>query len=149
MSVSKARIEIGYVAVHPKLLRRVMVLLVVWWGLSKGAAGAAFVFNDVTEQTGIDFIHTDGGTGNYYVMETVTAGLALFDYDGDGDIDIYFLNSRAMDNVVSKTAAKNALYRNDGRWKFTNVTEQSGLGDTGFGLGVAVGDYDNDGDQDV
>ncbi len=149
MSVSRARIEIEYVTVHPKRARCVMMMLAIWWGIPAGVVCADVVLNDVTGQTGIDFVHTDGGTGSFYVMETVTAGLALFDYDGDGDIDIYFLNSRALDNVVSKTAAKNALYRNDGPWKFTNVTEQSGLGDTGFGLGVAVGDYDNDGDQDV
>jgi hypothetical protein len=126
-----------------------MMLLAIWWPIPPVAVRAAIVFNDVTRQTGIMFVHTDGGSGNYYVMETVTAGLALFDYDDDGDIDIYFLNSSDLKGTVSKTAAKNALYRNDGRFKFTDVTGQSGLGDTGFGLGVVAGDYDNDGDQDV
>lgn len=149
MSVSRAGIEIRRVTANLKRFRNMMLLLVIWWGIPGGAVRAAIVFNDVTRQTGIDFVHTDGSTGSFYVMETVTAGLALFDYDGDGDIDIYFLNSSALKGTVSKTAAKNALYRNDGRWKFTDVTEQSGLGDSGYGLGVAVGDYDNDGDQDV
>jgi hypothetical protein len=82
-------------------------------------------------------------------METVTAGLALFDYDNDGDIDIYFVNGAPLKGTVCKTPPKNALYRNDGGWKFTDVTEQAGVGDTGYGLGVAVGDYDNDGYQDI
>jgi hypothetical protein len=149
MSVSRAGIEFRRVTEHPKRARRVMILLVIWWGFSVGVVRAAVVFNDVTGQTGIKFVHTDGGSGNFYVMETVTAGLALFDYDGDGDIDIYLLNGSALKGTVSKTSAKNALYRNDGAWKFTDVTEQAGLGDTGYGLGVVVGDYDNDGDPDV
>jgi len=79
----------------------------------------------------------------------VSAGLALFDYDNDGDIDIYFLSGGALPGTDFETPPRNALYRNDGRWKFTDVTQQSGLGDPGHALGVAVGDYDNDGHQDV
>ncbi len=149
MSVSRTGIEIRRVTAHPKRVRHVMLLLAIWWGIPGGVVRPAIMFNDVTRQTGIKFVHTDGSSGNFYVMETVTAGLALFDYDGDGDIDIYFLNSSDLKGTVSKTAAKNALYRNDGRCTFTDVTEQAGLGDTGFGFGVAVGDYDNDGDRDV
>ena len=121
-------------------------------------AEGEIILTDVTSRTGITFVHTDGGCGNRYIMETVTAGLALFDYDNDGDIDIYFLNgaplkgtpvSSVEDRNGGKTPPKNALYRNDGGWKFTDVTEKAGVGDTGYGLGVAVGDYDNDGDQDI
>lgn len=104
---------------------------------------------DVTEATGIAFRHTDGGTGQRYIVETVSAGLALFDYDGDGDIDIYFLNGAALEAPQSDAPPRNRLYRNEGDWRFTDVTDASGLGDTGYGLGIAVGDYDNDGDPDV
>ena len=107
------------------------------------------ILTDVTKQTGITFVHTDGSCGNRFIMETVTAGLVLFDYDNDGDIDIYFVNGAPLKGTVCPTPPKNALYRNDGGWKFTDVTEQAGVGDTGYGLGVAVGDYDNDGDQDI
>jgi hypothetical protein len=100
-------------------------------------------------KTAIDFNHTDGHSGKFYIMETVSAGLALFDYDNDGDIDIYFLNGAALKGTVYDKPPKNALYRNEGNFKFTDVTEQSGLGDTGYGLGVAAADYDNDGDIDV
>jgi len=106
-------------------------------------------FKNVTEQTGITFRHTDGSSGRRYIPETVSAGLATFDYDGDGDIDIYFLNGAPMRGTKVATAPRNALYRNDGDWKFTDVTAEAGVGDTGFGLGVAVGDYDNDGDADL
>jgi hypothetical protein len=109
------------------------------------------ILTDVTKQTGITFVHTDGSCGNRFIMETVTAGLALFDYDNDGDIDIYFVNGAPLKGTPPSRGGppKDALYRNDGGWKFTDVTEQAGVGDTGYGLGVAVGDYDNDGYQDI
>ncbi|MHC5182698.1 MAG: CRTAC1 family protein [Planctomycetota bacterium] len=112
-------------------------------------AGNPIVFTDVTGETGVTFKHTDGSSGSYYLMEAVSAGLALFDYDQDGDIDIYFLNGAALKGATYKKPPKNALYRNDGNFKFTDVTADSGTGDTGFGLGVTVGDYDNDGDPDL
>jgi hypothetical protein len=94
-------------------------------------------------------VHTDGSAGKRYIVETVSAGLALFDYDGDGDVDIYFLNGAPLKGTKVDVPPRNALYRNDGAWKFTDVTRQAGVGDTGYGLGVAVGDYDNDGDPDL
>jgi enediyne biosynthesis protein E4 len=104
---------------------------------------------DVSSETGISFKHTDGSAGRYYIMETVSAGLALFDYDNDGDEDIYFLNGAPLQGSKVKTPPRNALYRNDGNWKFTDVTRTAGIGDTGYGLGVAAGDYDGDGDLDL
>ena len=112
-------------------------------------AASTIRLTDVTEHTRIGFKHTDGGSGKYYVVETVSAGLALFDYDNDGDVDIYFLNGAPMRGTTVDKPPTNAMYRNDGNWNFTDVTEQTSLGDTGYGLGVAVADYDNDGDQDV
>jgi len=112
------------------------------------AAGQA-VFRDVTAETGITFTHTDGSSGRHYIMETVTAGLALFDYDNDGDIDVYFVNGAPLPGAEAKTPPKDALYRNDGEWKFTDVTDEAGVAETGYGLGVAIGDCDNDGDQDI
>lgn len=119
-----------------------------------GAAPAAppaarIVLRDVTGETGITFRHTDGGSGRRYIMETVTAGLAIFDYDMDGDLDIYFLNGAPLRGTVMTTTPRNALYRNDGDFRFTDVTEEAGVGDTGYGQGIAVGDYDNDGAPDM
>jgi len=122
-------------------------LLAAVLNLSHGQA--AICLRDVTQDTNINFKHTDGSCGKHYIMETVSAGLALFDYDGDGDEDIYFLNGAPLLGTQVDVPPQNALYRNDGEFKFTNVTVQAGVGDTGYGLGVAVGDYDNDGDLDI
>jgi len=82
-------------------------------------------------------------------METVSAGLALFDYDGDGQIDLYFLNGAPLSGCTAETTPRNALYRNLGGWRFADVTEQAGVGDAGYALGVVAGDFDNDGDVDL
>jgi len=121
------------------------------WTLASCAPDAKgqILLRDVTDQTGITFKHTDGGCGRRYIMETVSAGLALFDYDRDGDVDIYFLNGAPLLGTKVDVPPRNALYRNDGGWKFTEVTDEAGVGDVGYGLGVAVGDYDNDGDLDL
>jgi hypothetical protein len=134
---------------HPS--KKMSVVFTLTWLLvfSYSYAETSITLSNVTKETGIAFQHTDGSSGRRYIVETVSAGLALFDYDNDGDIDIYFLNGAPMKGTIVKEIPKNALYRNDGNWKFTDVTKESGLGDAGHGLGVAVGDYDNDGYLDV
>ncbi len=119
------------------------------WPLAAAWAACPIQLRDVTGETGIAFVHTDGSSGRRYIVETVCCGLALLDYDGDGDEDIYFLNGAPLKGSEAKVAPTNALYRNDGGWKFTDVTRQAGAGDTGYGLGVCTGDYDNDGDVDL
>jgi enediyne biosynthesis protein E4 len=113
------------------------------------AAEGPIVLRDVTRQAGITFRHTDGGSGRHYIAETVSSGLATFDYDGDGLIDIYFLNGRPLRGTLEREPARNALYRNLGGFRFADVTEAAGVGEAGYGMGVAVGDYDNDGYPDV
>lgn len=109
---------------------------------------------DVSQQTAIEFRHTDGGYGQRYIMETVTAGLALFDFDGDGWIDLYLLNGAPLSDrqaagEMADDPPRNALYRNLGDWRFVEVTDHAGVGDAGYGLGVTVADFDNDGFPDL
>ena len=115
------------------------------------ASGAGPIqLEDVTALSGIEFQHTDGGSGENYLMEAVSAGLATLDYDLDGDLDIYFVNGAPLQGTpIPDPPPRNALYRNDGKWGFVDVTEQAGVGDTGFGLGVTAGDYNNDGHPDL
>lgn len=101
-------------------------------------------------QAGITFQHTNGENGRHYVVEPYSAGLAVFDYDNDGWEDIYFVNGSHLPGTPSdSTKPSNRLYRNLGGWKFEDVTEESGVGDTGYGLGCVAGDIDNDGDSDL
>lgn len=104
---------------------------------------------DVTGQTGIDFRHTDGSSGQHYIMETMTGGLAIFDYDGDGQEDIYFLNGAPLPGTQVDVPPTNHLYRNLGQFRFRKVTAEAAVGDPGFGLGVSVADYNNDGFLDI
>ena len=105
---------------------------------------------DITGETGIDFQHTDGSGGKRYIVETVASGVATFDYDDDGLIDIYFLNGQPLRGTKAPNEPpENRLYRNLGGFRFQDVTDQAGVGDTGFGLGVCVADFDNDGCPDV
>jgi len=134
---------------HPAARRSGPILLLVLCNLLSAQTKSTIVLTDVTAKSGITFRHTDGSSGRYYIVENVCAGLALFDYDNDGDVDIYFLSGGALKGTRFETPPRNALYRNEGNWRFTDVTEKSGAGDRGHALGVAVADYDNDGDQDV
>ena len=105
---------------------------------------------DGTQQSGIGFIHNSGASGRGYIVEAMSGGLAIFDYDNDGFLDIYFTNGAPLKG--SKEPAntlRHALYRNLGQMRFEDVTEEAGLVFRGYGLGAVVADYDNDGDQDL
>jgi hypothetical protein len=118
--------------------------------LSAADLPASIQFKDITQQTGITFRHTDGSSGRRYIVENVASGLATFDYNGDGKIDILFLNGAPLPgSPTNSPPPRNALYRNDGGLKFTDVTGTAGLADTAYHLGVCVGDYNNDGFPDL
>jgi len=105
-------------------------------------------FTDITTAAGITFRHV-ASPEKKYIVESMSGGVALFDYDNDGDLDIFFVNSLTIDLVKSKGKTRSALYRNDGDGKFTDVSAKAGLSDIGWGMGVAVGDYNNDGFEDL
>jgi len=104
--------------------------------------GATFV--DVTKAAGIDFVHVNGAVGEKWLPETMGSGVGMLDYDGDGDLDLLFVQSRPWEG----DAPTMRLYRNDGEWKFADVTEEAGLAIPYYGMGVTIADYDGDGDPD-
>jgi hypothetical protein len=104
-------------------------------------------FSDVTEQAGIRFTHNSGRAGKKFLPETLGAGCAFFDADGDGWPDILLLNSKDWTPRGRKSLS--ALYRNNHDGTFTNITAGSGLDIEMYAMGVAIGDYDNDGRDDV
>ena len=107
-------------------------------------------FEDIAERAGVHFVVDNSPTPEKHQPETMPAGVALFDYDGDGLLDIYLVNGAEMPSLV-KTGPKyyNRLFHNNGDGTFTDVTERAGVAGAGYGMGVAVGDYDNDGWPDL
>ena len=112
---------------------------------------APTVFEDVTARTALaNFRHRSGSPQKDYIVETVSGGVAIFDYDNDGRPDVYLLNGSTLPAMLGKEKPpRAALYRNLGNWKFEDVTERAGVANERWGMGVAVGDYDNDGDSDL
>lgn len=106
------------------------------------------LFVDVTTEIGIQFRDVNGESGKKYFIEPLGRGLALLDYDNDGDLDIYLVNGCDLPNTNSPISSKNTLYRND-NGKYVDVTTAASVGDTGYGLGCCVGDYNNDGYIDI
>jgi hypothetical protein len=109
----------------------------------------AVQFQDVTQETGIAFVHSDGNSGKRWMFEPMASGVAVFDYNNDGREDIYFLTGTPLRGTKAAEPLKNRLYRNDGGMKFTDVTDQAGVGAAGYGLGVAVADCTNHGYLDL
>jgi enediyne biosynthesis protein E4 len=99
--------------------------------------------------SGITWKHSNGRSPNYYLPETTGAGCAFIDYDNDGWMDIYLINSGRCDFYQPDPPLRNALYRNNRDGTFTDVTEKAGVPGGGYGMGVAVGDYDGDGYPDL
>ncbi|MDX2457420.1 MAG: CRTAC1 family protein [Gammaproteobacteria bacterium] len=107
------------------------------------------VFRDITRAAGIDFVHTNGAYGDKLMPETIGSGAAFFDYDNDSDQDLLLVNSTWFPGHEQETKPTLALYRNDGSGQFTDVTRETGLDISCYGMGVAAGDIDNDGWTDL
>ncbi|MGH9362444.1 MAG: FG-GAP repeat domain-containing protein, partial [Thermoanaerobaculia bacterium] len=115
-----------------------------------GGPHAAFPeFHDVTARSGVDFVHTGGSRAKDFIVEVNGSGVVLFDADGDGDLDLYFANGSLLDLPAGEPPPRDALYRNQGGLRFSDVTRAAGLGDAGWSCGAAAADVDNDGDQDL
>lgn len=143
-------------------------LVAVAFGVLTGASGnsqatktvdsaTAGKFSDVTQRLRINFQHQASHTSKKYLPETMGSGVALFDYDNDGRLDIFLVNGAPLNDptpkgtIPQKTGPKywNRLYHQKADGTFEDVTEKAGLQGTGYGMGVAVGDYDNDGYEDL
>jgi enediyne biosynthesis protein E4 len=120
-------------------------------------ATASLTFTDVTESSGVAFRHAASKTSVKFLPETMGGGVAIFDADGDGRLDLFFTNGASIsaDTTSARPPDKrdprfwNRLYRNLGDWKFSDVTDRSGVAGTRYDFGAAAADYDNDGDVDL
>jgi hypothetical protein len=114
-------------------------------------------YSDATLSSGIHFKNSNSATPEKYLIETMTGGVAIFDYDNDGWPDVFLVNGAKIhsgqrdDEAPDKSASKfwNRLYRNNHDGTFTDVTEKAGVRGSGYGMGAAVGDFDNDGFEDL
>ena len=111
-------------------------------------AASDVLFRDIRAEAGITFSH-HAAPEKKYIVESMSGGVALFDYDRDGRIDIYFVNSLTVDTASDFHAARSALYRNLGAGRFEDVTDKAGVGHPGWGMGVCVADADADGWNDL
>src|ERR1700683_2815215 len=119
-------------------------------GLRRVGAGPRPLFEEVPpEASGIRWVHDNAGSTEHYLPETMGPGCPCLNYDTDGWIDIFLVNSGTSDFYKPKKPMGNALYKNNRDGTFTDVTEKAGVAGNTFGMGVAVGDYDNDGFADM
>jgi len=119
-------------------------------GQSEPAAANLANFVDVAGKAGLSMLNVFGGVDSKkYIIETTGTGVALFDYDNDGWLDIFLVNGTRLEGFPDGPRPTNHLYHNNHDGTFTDVTEKTGLGATGWGQGVCVGDYDNDGWDDL
>lgn len=108
------------------------------------------VFVDIARSGGIDFQHDNAASPEKFLIETMGSGCGWIDYNQDGLLDLYLVNGSATKAYTPRHPLRSALYRNNGDGSFTDVTEKAGVGAEGlFGMGIAVGDYDNDGFPDL
>jgi hypothetical protein len=128
----------------------------LWIATGTQPAGTS-IFTDIASQVGIRFRHQASHTSQKYLIETMGSGVAWLDYDGDGKLDLFFVNGAGLVDAMPRGKAPdkadprywNRLYRNTGHGAFVDVTQRAGLKGEGYGMGVAVGDYDNDGRPDL
>jgi hypothetical protein len=142
-------------------MRRLLILLVVVLlpvvgqekptsSLQATKASGPIRFEEIAQKAGLRYITANGNTENKNQPQTMVAGIALFDYDGDGYLDIYLVGGAAIPSLEKETPAYwNRLFHNNHDGTYTDVTEKAGLAGAGYGSGVAIGDYDNDGWPDI
>lgn len=129
-----------------------LCLLVAGQAFAQAAppTSAVIRFEEIAAKAGLHFVMENSPTPNKNQPETMVAGVALFDYDGDGYLDVYLVNGAEIPSLTKRSPKYwNRLFHNNHDGTFTDVTEKAGVAGTGYGMGVAVGDYDNDGRPDL
>src|SRR5579872_2873410 len=118
--------------------------------LAAATATAPISFDEIGDRAGVSFTSDSSPTPQKHQPEAMVGGIAIFDFDGDGYADLYFVNGAEMPSL-KKTGPefKNRLFRNNHDLTFTDVTDKAGVAGSGYGMGVAVGDFDNDGRPDL
>ena len=128
--------------------RALLVCTACLWTFAANAQDGAY-FTEVTDDVGLDFEHDPGTEGNYWAPEVMGSGGAFFDFDGDGNLDIYLIQGGSLPESKKSKRVPNRMFRQNSDGSFEDATASSGLGNTGYGTGVAIGDIDNDGLVDV
>ncbi|MGH9381240.1 MAG: CRTAC1 family protein [Thermoanaerobaculia bacterium] len=132
----------------PALLTIVVATAAIPLGLAAAEGPSRIAFREVSEAWHLDFRHHHGGSGERYMVETVAGGVVLFDYDDDGDLDVFFVDGGRLPGYQGE-APRSRLFRNDGPGRFVDVTDRSGIRVTSYGMGGVAGDVDGDGDLDL
>jgi hypothetical protein len=128
----------------------VLLALWLWRSAATGTSSGFIVFENIIDSSGVRFVMDSSTSARKHQIETMLSGVAIFDYNNDGLMDLYFVNgARLPDMDKSDPRYWNRLYRNNGDGTFTDVTEKAGVRGEGFGMGVAAADYDNDGWVDL
>src|SRR5688572_15955597 len=125
------------------------VLVVLVAAAGTGAQNQPIRFIDVAAEAGLDLVNVSGGPAKDYIVDANGNGAGFFDYDNDGDLDVLLVNGSTRDQFARGGDPMVALYQNDGRGRFRNVTTASGFDRRGWGAGTCIADYDNDGFRDV
>ncbi len=133
---------------RPLAVASLAVLALTAGATSQPPPRSPVVFTDITADTGITFAHASD-PDKKYIVESMSGGVGLFDFDKDGWLDVYLANSPTVATAGAPASARSALWRNRGDGTYTDVTERAGVGFPGWAMGVATGDYDNDGWEDL
>jgi len=131
------------------MTRALVLSVVVLVALMGAVQDDAVRFSEVAASSGIRFGHENGATPEKYMPETMAGGAVIFDYDADGWPDVFLVNGGSLVEETVAGRATHRLYRNNGDGRFSDVSEESGIGVSGFGMGACAADYDNDGRMDL